>query len=115
MIASRIQNVYVTSQSVGSARTFYERTLGLSAKFSDDERWVQYAIGGSNFAIASVEESAAEQGTIAVFEVDDIEATKAKAVKNGGAIVGERDMGSHGTTVTIRDPENNLFQLFKRA
>jgi predicted enzyme related to lactoylglutathione lyase len=33
----------------------------------------------------------------------------------GGEVLGTRDMGSHGRTLTFRDPVGNIAQLYERA
>ena len=50
-----------------------------------------------------------------VFEVDDIEAVSGALEAAGGEILGIRDMGDHGKTLSFRDPDGNLVQLYQRA
>jgi predicted enzyme related to lactoylglutathione lyase len=49
-----------------------------------------------------------------VFEVDDFAATAERVAASGGEVLGQRDMGSHGAVLSLRDPEGNIVQLFKR-
>ncbi|VWX61596.1 Glyoxalase [Burkholderiales bacterium 8X] len=112
----RLQNVFVASADPGRLGTFYESALGLEPKFRDGERWIQYAAGGSNVAVASLEEAApATSGLVMVFEVDDFDGLRERIDAAGGEALGLRDMGAHGSVLSLRDPEGNLVQLFKRA
>ena len=116
MAITRLQNCYYVAADVTGSRRFYEETLGLPVKFADQERWVQFGVGGANFAIASPDEAASgASGGVLVFEVDDLEALRSRLASAGTAIVAERDMGSHGRTVTVKDPAGNTLQFFARA
>ena len=112
----RLQNVFVAAREPGKLGAFYESALGLQPKFRDGERWIQYAAGGSNVAVASLEEAApATSGLVMVFEVDDFAGIEERITSAGGQVLGLRHMGSHGSVLSVRDPEGNAVQLFKRA
>ena len=112
----RLQNVFVASGDPVRLGAFYESALGLQPKFRDGERWIQYAAGGSNVAVASLEEAAPViSGLVMVFEVDDFAGLQERIEASGGEVLGLRDMGSHGSVLSLRDPEGNVVQLFKRA
>src|SRR5205823_11344747 len=66
----RLQNVYVVARDVPAASAFYERMFGLPVKFSDGNRWMQFDVHGSGFALASLDEGVLDQaGAVPVFEV----------------------------------------------
>lgn len=112
----RLQNVFIAAREPGKLGAFYESALGLQPKFRDGERWIQYAAGGANVAMASLEEAApVTSGLVMVFEVDGFEEVKEKVAAAGGEVLGLRDMGAHGSVLSLRDPEGNVVQLFKRA
>jgi predicted enzyme related to lactoylglutathione lyase len=112
----RLQNVFVVAERPAELHAFYESALGLQLKFRDQDRWFQYGVGGSNVALACREEAApASSGLVMVFEVDDLEAARERIVRAGGELLGLRDMGAHGSVLSLRDPEGNVVQLFKRA
>jgi predicted enzyme related to lactoylglutathione lyase len=113
----RIKYVYVGSQDVGKLGAFYSQSLGISEAFTDGKRWQQFSINGSNFAVASPEESAVlpGQGFVPVFEVDDLKSATERVRQAGGTVVSTRDMGAHGIVTTLQDPEGNTFQLFASA
>lgn len=112
----RLQNVFVVAQKPGELHAFYENALGLPLKFRDQDRWIQYGVGNTNIALASPEEAApASAGLVMVFEVEDFAGAQERIEAAGGQVLGVRDMGSHGAVLSLRDPEGNLVQLFKRA
>lgn len=116
MPISRIQNAYYVAQSMDDAVAFYRDALGLKLKFQDGERWAQFDAGGSNFSLSSLGEAPeSAAGATVVFEVTDMDAMAASIAAAGGTVLGRRDMGSHGRTLTFRDPAGNLVQLFERA
>lgn len=112
----RLQNVYVVAERPAELHAFYESALGLKVKFRDNDRWIQYAVGTASVAVACKEEAApATSGLVMVFEVDDFAGAQERIVGAGGQVLGIRDMGSHGAVLSLRDPEGNVVQLFKRA
>ncbi|MBB3178291.1 VOC family protein [Variovorax sp. Sphag1AA] len=111
----RLQNVFVVAERPAELNNFYESALGLQLKFRDKDRWIQYGVGGSNVALACREEAVpATSGVVMVFEVDDFTAVAERVAASGGEVLGMRDMGSHGAVMSLRDPEGNIVQLFKR-
>ncbi|MBK6005040.1 VOC family protein [Ramlibacter ginsenosidimutans] len=113
MDIQRLQNVYLVARKPGELNAFYESALGLKVKFRDGERWIQYAAG---VALASLDEAKpAASGAVPVFEVDDFEGAQERIVAAGGQVLGTRDMGAHGAVLSLRDPEGNIVQLFRRA
>ncbi|WP_447774305.1 VOC family protein [Variovorax boronicumulans] len=112
----RVQNVFVVAKEPASLHAFYEGALGLPMKFRDGDRWIQYGVGNTNVALACLEEAApATSGLVMVLEVDDFEGAQERIVAAGGQVLGLRDMGDHGAVLSLRDPEGNLVQLFRRA
>jgi predicted enzyme related to lactoylglutathione lyase len=111
----RLQNVFVVARRPAELHDFYESALGLQLKFRDNDRWIQYGVGNTNVALACSEEAMpATAGVVMVFEVDDFGATAERVAASGGEVLGMRDMGSHGSVLSLRDPEGNFIQLFKR-
>ena len=111
----RLQNVFVVAERHAALHHFYESALGLQLKFRDKDRWIQYGVGNTSVALACREEALpASSGVVMVFEVDDFAATSERVAASGGEILGLRDMGAHGAVLSLRDPEGNIVQLFKR-
>lgn len=112
----RLQNVFVVAERPAELHAFYQSALGLQLRFRDQERWFQYGVGESNVALACREEAQpASSGVVMVFEVDELEAARSRIAAAGGEVLGLRDMGAHGAVLSLRDPEGNVVQLFKRA
>ena len=112
----RLQNVYVVAERPAELHSFYESALGLQVKFRDKDRWIQYGVGNTSVAVSCKEEAApASSGLVMVFEVDHFAGAQERIVGAGGQVLGIRDMGSHGAVLSLRDPEGNVVQLFKRA
>ncbi len=112
----RLQNVYVVAERPAELHAFYSEALGLKLKFNDGERWYQYGVGAGNVSLACREEAApATSGMVMVFEVEDFADAQERITAAGGTVLGVRDMGSHGAVLSLRDPEGNVVQLFKRA
>ncbi|MET4578007.1 VOC family protein [Ottowia thiooxydans] len=111
----RLQNVFVVAERPAELHHFYESALGLTIKFRDKDRWIQYGVGNTSVALASREEAApASAGVVMVFEVEDFADASERITAGGGEVLGTRDMGSHGAVLSLRDPEGNIVQLFKR-
>jgi predicted enzyme related to lactoylglutathione lyase len=112
----RLQNVYVVAQRPAELHAFYESALGLELKFRDKDRWFQYGVGNTSVAVACKEEAApATSGLVMVLEVEDFAGAEERIASAGGQVLGIRDMGTHGAVMSLRDPEGNVVQLFKRA
>lgn len=112
----RVQNVFVVAKEPARLHDFYESALGLPMKFRDGDRWIQYGAGNTNVALACLEEAApATGGLVLVLEVDDFDGAQGRIAAAGGQVLGLRDMGGHGAVLSLRDPEGNLLQLFRRA
>lgn len=116
MSVEKLQNAYYVTGDMERAIDFYRDALGLDLVFQDGTKWTQFKAGGVNFAMASEDEAPhSAVGATVVFEVDDIDAMSTSIVSSGGKLLGERDMGDHGKTLTFRDPDGNLVQLYQRA
>jgi predicted enzyme related to lactoylglutathione lyase len=112
----KLQNAYYVTQDMDRAVAFYRDVLGLKLSFQDGAKWAQMKAGDVNFSLASPEEAAeGAAGAVVIFEVDDLDASKAALEAGGGTVLDTRDMGSHGRALTFRDPDGNLVQLFQRA
>lgn len=111
----RLQNVFVVAERPAELHSFYESALGLQLKFRDKDRWIQYGVGNTSVALACREEAApAVSGLVMVLEVDSFDGARERIAASGGEVLGTRDMGSHGAVLSLRDPEGNIVQLFKR-
>lgn len=111
-----LQNAFYRVRDIEKADRFYGGLLDASPKFADGNKWRQYEIGDRKFALASEEEAHPQmQGAALIFETDDLDASKARAVEFGGKVLETRNMGPHGTTVVLTDPEGNVLHLWAHA
>lgn len=111
----KVKHVYVTASQPKQLAEFYAK-LGLSIRFSDGDRWVQFRSEGAAFCVAGPEESAAapSSNAVVVFQVEKLEAAVERAVEAGATtLLTVRDMGDHGRVAQIRDPDNNVIQFFE--
>ena len=112
----RLQNVYLVAERPTELHAFYSTALGLALKFNDGDRWYQYGVGNTNISLSCREEAApATSGMVMVFEVDNFDEAPQRITAAGGQVLGVREMGSHGSVLSLRDPEGNIVQLFRRA
>jgi predicted enzyme related to lactoylglutathione lyase len=113
----RLRHVYLSTKDPEALAAFYGDALGLEVRFADPERWVQFRLDGTAFAVAGPAEAPAGAPglTVPVFEVEDLDAWPSRLAAAGAEVDPEiRDMGGHGRVLTARDPEGNVFQLFAK-
>ncbi|RZN36029.1 VOC family protein [Bradyrhizobium sp. Leo121] len=113
----KLKQVYLTAVEPEGLAKFYE-ALGLTIRFADRGKWIQFVGEKAAFCIASPAESVSEQShnAVLVFEVDDLEMAVERARAEGAEVLGEvRDMGAHGRVAHLRDPQHNTIQLIQVA
>jgi len=98
------------------ARKFYEEVLGLKATADVSENNVEYDVGSGTLMIANYGErwKPAEGGTLAAFEVDDVD-QMTERVKASGATVQLEAIDSPVCRFSmVLDPDGNALMLHKR-
>ncbi|WP_338830667.1 VOC family protein [Bradyrhizobium sp. 27S5] len=113
----KVKHVYLTAIQPARLAEFYANS-GLTVRFADGERWIQFRTEGAAFCVAGLEESAStpSANAVVVFEVEQLEPVLDRAVAAGATLIAPvRDMGSHGRVAQVRDPENNVIQFFQAA
>ena len=116
MNVTKLRLAYHVDDDVSGLGRFYQEALGFQHRFQDAERWLEMQVGDARFAIASKAEAPQGcRGPMLVFECDDLDAAADAVASHGGEVVSRRDMGSHGRTLTARDPSGTVFQLFSRS
>ncbi|RDJ20305.1 glyoxalase [Bosea caraganae] len=112
----KIQSVYTIVRDLDAQQAFYTRVLGIAPKFRDADRWSQFGIGNTNFALSSVAEAApGAAGSVVVFEANHLDGLRELVVEAGGSFVAAREMGTHGNILSFMDPEGQPFQVFAKA
>lgn len=110
----KLKQVYLTAQRPEDLASFYE-ALGLTVRFADASKWIQFAGEKTAFCIAGPGESVSDHSrdAVLVFEVENLEEEMGRA-RDAGARVSEkiRDMGSHGRVARVTDPLGNVIQFF---
>lgn len=115
MTITRLRTAYHVHDDVSALSAFYEKALGFQYLFQDANRWLELQAGQSRFALASPAEAPEGcRGPVLVFDSDDLDADAEAICRHGGQVLGRRDMGAHGLTLTARDPAGTVFQLFSR-
>ena len=113
-----IQTVYFVAKDMGRLEDFYVSALGIPVQFRDENKWTQFRLQRSAFALSSTEEAAqGAVGAAPVFQVsgEAQDEVRHKILSAGGQLLEQRDMGTHGTVTTYRDPEENIFQVFSKT
>ncbi|MBR0873275.1 VOC family protein [Bradyrhizobium tropiciagri] len=113
----KVKHVYLTASHPARLAEFYAKA-GLSIRFADGERWIQFRTEGAAFCVSGLEESASTPSTnaVVVFEVDHLEPVLDRVVAAGATLIAPvRDMGSHGRVAQVRDPDGNVIQFFEAA
>lgn len=113
----KLKQVYLTAIEPEDLARFYE-ALGLTIRFADTGKWIQFTGDKTAFCIAGPAESVSGQAreAVIVFEVEDLEATLERARAAGAEVFGEiRDMDAHGRVAQVRDPQNNSIQFYQAA
>lgn len=115
MAITQLRMAYHVHDDVSALSAFYEKALGFEALFQDADRWLEMKVGDGRFALASAGEAPPDcRGPVLVFDSDDLDADAEAIRRHGGEVLGRRDMGAHGRTLTARDPAGTVFQLFSR-
>lgn len=113
----KLKQVYLSAAHPEGLAKFYE-AMGLTIRFADPGKWIQFAGEKTAFCIAGPSESVSDHSrdAVLVFEVEDLEEAIARALKAGAeAPGGIRDMGSHGRVARVQDPLGNVIQFYSAS
>lgn len=104
---------YQVTLDFGGSLVFYRDHLGLPLKFQDEGKWAEFVVPDGRFALSAVGEAPQRWagGAVTVFDTDDLEEVAEHVARGGGEIVERREMGDHGTTLTIAEPGGTIFQI----
>jgi predicted enzyme related to lactoylglutathione lyase len=113
-----MQSVYIVAKDIDRLSGFYVAALSMPVQFRDANKWTQFCLRRSAFALSSAEEAAqGAVGAVPVFQIDGEarQEVDQKIISAGGQLLGLRDMGTHGFVATYKDPEDNIFQVFSKT
>jgi lactoylglutathione lyase len=103
-----------------TARTFYERALGLSVHFSDPENGVvMFSVGELKLLLERVDDEQEANDLVArfagiSFRVSDITRTCAELTGSGAVITGQPAVQPWGDVLAhVRDPAGNVITLIE--
>ena len=115
MITSIAFTVYPVS-NMHRARQFYEHVLGLTLSHNVENRWVEYEVGGSTFAITTVEmgHDPGAKGALIGFETSDLAAFVHRLKERAVAFVQETFETPVCRMAIIEDPDGNHLVVHKR-
>jgi predicted enzyme related to lactoylglutathione lyase len=115
-MSAKLRGVYVAAEAPTALVPFYEALLGAGPNLVDADHWIEFPKELGRLAIAGPRESCLPApATVLILEVDNLAAALETVARHGGAIVNQRDMGSHGVSVTICDPAGGLLQLYSKV
>ncbi len=98
------------------ARKFYEDVLGLKPSSEVVRNNIEYDVGSGTLLIADYGDRwrPASGGTIAAFEVDDVDAMTARVKASGAAVQMEATDSPVCRFSMVSDPDGNTLILHKR-
>jgi len=115
MAIKKVHSVYTVVRNMDALEAFYTQLLGVAPRFRDGDRWTQFSLDNTQFALSSTEEAAAgATGCVVVFQAETTAGVPEAVRQAGGTFVSERDMGPHGVVQTFSDPEGRPFQVFAK-
>jgi predicted enzyme related to lactoylglutathione lyase len=121
MLGNRSVRPMLPVKDLGSAKKFYEETLGLKKAGEEGEEAVTYRSGDSTLVVYRSEFAGTNKGTAALWEVDDIDDTvkelKSKGVKfehydlPGLTRKGDIHLGGPMKVAWFKDPAGNILSV----
>ncbi|WP_243653906.1 VOC family protein [Pseudonocardia endophytica] len=109
---ARIGNVHHPVGDVGAAVAFYTDAFGLSALFTDGDRYAALDAGGTKLALAGPAEDVTGGVAAPSFKVDDVAAALERLTSAGGTVVRDAEAGPHETRAVARDPWGNTVIVY---
>ena len=111
-------------KDLGSAKKFYEKTLGLQKVGEMGDEAVTFQSGGTTLVVYKSEFAGTNKGTAALWEVDDVDGTvadlKSKGVKfehydlPGLTRKGDVHLGGPMKVAWFKDPGGNILSVQSR-
>jgi predicted enzyme related to lactoylglutathione lyase len=103
-------------RDIARSREFYEQVLGLKVETNFGDKWIEYDVAGTTFAITSMDiahQPGAKGGAVA-FEVDDLDAEIARLKIKRVKFVLDTYTTPVCRFIVIADPDDNDVMIHKR-
>ena len=115
MIKSIAFTVYPVTEMARS-RSFYEGVLGLTPGYCYGDKWVEYDLGDSTFAITTTDmgHTPGAMGAIVAFEVEDMDAFVSSLKEKSVTFVIDTFSTPVCRIAAIADPDGNHISIHKR-
>ncbi|HEX6207043.1 MAG TPA: VOC family protein [Actinomycetota bacterium] len=114
----RLDHVYYWTQDMDRAVKFYRDVLGLELIRREGSSWAEFETGTIRIALhGAVEGRPAEAGgATAVFEVDDLDATRAALEESGVELLDHMgEVEGYARFASFLDPDGNTVQVIEYA
>lgn len=110
-IVSKVSMIILMQPDIAQAVTFYQK-LGLKLLFHLREKWAEFDLNGVKIGLCPTGNPAPEKRVGVVFEVADLSALYEEH-KDSGMFIGTPTEAIHGIMVSVKDPGNNIFDLYQ--
>lgn len=98
---------------IEQAFEFYQK-LGLEPKFHIKDRWAEFKLGDLKLVLCpTAETNLPDRHTGIVLEVEDLEQLHQDLMEKGIQLLSEPKTASHGIMASIKDPGNNVLDLYQ--
>lgn len=107
--------ILLSTTDIAKARAFYVETLGMAVE-SETAAFLQMTASGEpglSLAFTTRESDVATTGRVLWWQVDDIEALRARLAAAGVRITAEPQDEPFGRTLSFADPEGNILSAFR--
>ncbi len=109
-----IENVVFKVADLNRACAFYEKSLGLKVAYRDDAaQWAEIDLGAIHLGLQQAEPHGGARNPYVSLAVEDLDGTITTLKQRGVEFVGAVVTDSVGRTITVKDPDNNQFELFE--
>jgi predicted enzyme related to lactoylglutathione lyase len=113
----RLASVSYETRDLDEAIAWYRRVLGLKLRFRKGD-WAEFETEGAALALHRWSGGSPPGGpsnATAIFEVEDVRATRAILGERGAICIGDVvSLGEGGEIASFRDPDGNVIDLWQR-
>jgi len=112
-----LDHVYYWVTDMDRAIHFYRDTLGLALRRRDGDEWAEFETGSARLALHARGQghAAASGGATAVFQVDDLDASKSMLASRGVSFGHEVEVKGFARFASFNDPDGNTLQIIEYA